>query len=154
MRFIAIWIISSAFLFSCRSDQQVGKNDGLLTEAEVKDFISKYDLLWARKDTTGMKQAMDENYIYFTSTGSTIGRKDILGWFNPADKYHVEKAERSEISIQIKGNTAIVNSRWIGNGSFDGDKFNDDQRCGLVIQKLNGELILVAEHCTQIINKI
>ena len=150
MRFIAIWITSSIFLFSCQSDQQVGKNDGLLTEAEVKNFIDKYDRLWASRDTTGMKQAMDENYIYFTSTGSTIGRKDILGWFNPADKYQVEKAERTEISIQINGNIAIVSSRWIGNGSFGEEKFNDDQRCGLVIQKLNGQLVLAAEHCTQI----
>ena len=93
---------------------------------------------------------MDENYIYFTSTGSTIGRTDILSWFNPVDKYQVEKAERTEISIQINGNTAIVSSRWIGNGSFGEEKFNDDQRCGLVIQKANGRLVLVAEHCTQI----
>ena len=150
MRFIAIWITSSIFLFSCQWDQQVGKNDGLLTEAEVKDFIGKYDRLWASRDTTGMKQAMDENYIYFTSTGSTIGRTDILSWFNPVDKYQVEKAERTEISIQINGNTAIVSSRWIGNGSFGEEKFNDDQRCGLVIQKANGRLVLVAEHCTQI----
>lgn len=148
MKFFTWRIISSLFFLSC---QQAEKKEDRLTEAEVKDFVNKYDRLWANRDTTGMKQAVDENYIYFTSTGATIGRKDMLSWFVPADKYKVEKAERTEVTVQLNGNTAIVSSRWMGNGSFDGEKFNDDQRCGLVIQKKSGRLVLIGEHCTQII---
>lgn len=150
MKFLAAFIIGCFFFLSCQPDQRGEKKEGLLTEAEVKDFVNKYDRLWADRDTTGMKQAMDEKYIYFTSTGSTIGRNDIMNWFTPADKYKIEKADRTEVRVQVNGNTAIVSSRWVGNGSFDGEKFNDDQRCGLVIQKKNGRLILVSEHCTQI----
>lgn len=148
---ISIFSAAVVILFlSCNTIQKKHTDDIPLTEAEVKDFIRQYDALWASRDTGLMKQAMDDQYVYFTSTGSTIGRADIISWFTPADKYKVEKAERSEINVQLNGNTAIVSSRWIGNGNFGNEKFNDDQRCGLVIQKSDGKLKLLTEHCTQI----
>lgn len=150
MRLIFLLAAASTFFVSCTTNQEKEKSSDYLTEAEVKDFIREYDQMWASRDTGGMKQAMDDHYIYFTSTGSTRGRNDIIGWFTPADKYKVEKAERSEISIQLKGNTGIVSSRWIGNGIFGSKEFKDDQRCSLIIQKTNGKLTLLAEHCTQI----
>ena len=124
-----------------------------LSEQEVVDFIKHYDDLWAKRDTTGMKEAMAENYIYFTSAGSTTDRKKIISWFSPADKYIVDTAIRSEIAITINGNTAVVSSRWVGSGSFEGESFKDDQRCSLTIQKADGKLRLIAEHCTQIVNQ-
>jgi hypothetical protein len=120
---------------------------------EVADFISHYDDLWSRRDTTGMKEAMAENYIYFTSVGSTTDRNKIISWFTPADKYKVDSAMRSEISVTINGNTAVVSSRWVGSGSFDGERFRDDQRCSLTILKEKGRLKLISEHCTQIVNQ-
>ena len=150
MRLVVLSAAISVFIVSCGTNQEKEKSEDSLTETEVKDFMRKYDQIWASRDTGLMKQAMDDHYIYFTSTGSTRGRSDIISWFTPAGKYKVEKAERSEISIRLKGNTGIVSSRWIGNGSFGDEKFNDDQRCSLVIQKIDGKLKLLAEHCTQI----
>ena len=124
-----------------------------LTEKEVTDFVRHYDDIWTKRDTTGMKKAMSENYIYFTSTGNTSTRDRIISWFVPADKYQVDTAVRSEIHVIINENVAVVSSRWIGSGSFDGERFRDDQRCSLTIQKVNGELKLISEHCTQISNQ-
>ena len=128
-------------------------NQNKLTEKEVADFVNHYDELWAKRDTTGMKETMAENYVYFSSTGNTTTRARILSWFTPADKYKVDTAKRSEVSVTLNGNIAIVSSRWIGSGSFDGEKFSDDQRCSLTIQKENGRLKLISEHCTQIVNQ-
>lgn len=122
-----------------------------ITGKEVADFIKHYDDLWAKRDTMGMKAAMAGNYVYFTSTGNTFSRERILSWFTPADKYKVDTAVRSEVSVTINGNVAIVSSRWTGSGSFDGERFSDDQRCSLIIQKENGKLKLISEHCTQIV---
>jgi hypothetical protein len=149
MQFIVLATAISLFLVSCSTNQEKERSADSLTEAEVKDFIREYDQMWASRDTGLMKQAMDDQYIYFTPTGSTRRRGDIIGWFTPADKYKVEKAERTEISIQLQGNTGIVFSRWVGNGIFGNEKFNDDQRCSLIIQKTDGKLELLAEHCTQ-----
>ena len=140
----------SAFVVtSCNNAEERSIGDDL-TEAEVKAWVNAYDDSWEKRDTNFMKQVMDENYIYFTSTGNTISRSDIINWFTPADKYKVDTATRSEISVRIHGNTAIVNSRWIGNGTFGNEKFNDDQRCGLVLKKESGQLRIILEHCTQI----
>ena len=144
MTFIALVITS------CNEQHQETKNPDSLSEKEVKEFIHAYDDMWARRDTILMKESMSDKYIYFSSTGRTIDRESILDWFNPADKYKVDSVSRSEIRITIEGNTAIVNSRWIGQGSFAGEKFSDDQRCGMVIHKQNGKLKILSEHCTQI----
>lgn len=147
-------IILIAFIIlvaaSCNEQQKETKNPEALSEKEVKEFIISYDDMWARRDTSLMKGAMSDNYIYFSSTGRTIDRKSIMDWFNPADKYKVDSVARNEINITIEGNTAIVSSRWVGQGSFGGEKFDDDQRCGLVIRKQNRKLKILSEHCTQI----
>ena len=149
MRKYFLSLVSISFFISCRD--KPANNEGL-TQKEVTDFITHYDNLWARRDTSGMKEAMAENYIYFTSVGSTTDRIRIISWFTPADKYKVDNALRTEINVIINGNTAVVSSRWVGSGSFDGEKFNDDQRCSLTIQKVNDRLKLISEHCTQIVN--
>ena len=153
MRKYILLFVVAGFINACSDHQKEKTAEDKITEKEVTDFIKHYDELWAKRDTTGMKKAIAENYIYFTSTGNTTTRDRIISWFTPADKYKVDSAIRSEISVTINDNTAVVSSRWIGSGSFDGEKFKDDQRCSLTIQKENGELKLISEHCTQIVNQ-
>ena len=152
IKYIAVFVFAF-FCFGCKETAEKPALENGLTEKEVRDFINDYDTMWAKRDTTAMKKAMAENYVYFTSVGSTTDRRKILGWFVPADKYKVDTAIRSEIAVTIHGNTAVVSSRWIGSGSFDGEKFRDDQRCSLTIQKENGEIKLISEHCTEIVNQ-
>ena len=151
-KYIGLFVIG-VLCFGCKDRAEKPALETALTEKEVRDFVKYYDNMWAKRDTIAMKEAMAENYIYFTSVGSTSDRNKILGWFVPADKYKVDTAIRSEIDVTIHGNTAVVSSRWIGSGSFDGEKFRDDQRCSLTIQKENGEIKLISEHCTQIVNQ-
>jgi hypothetical protein len=153
MRKYILLLIVTGFIAACGNHEKEKTNDNTISEKEVTDFVKLYDDLWAKRDTTGMKKAMAENYIYFTSTGNTSDRNKIISWFTPADKYKVDTAIRSEISVTINENTAVVSSRWVGSGSFDDEKFRDDQRCSLTIQKVNGELRLISEHCTQIVNQ-
>ena len=145
--------VMAVFCFGCKHESEKPALETALTEKEVRDFLNDYDAMWAKRDTTALKETMADNYIYFTSVGSTTDRNKIVGWFVPADKYKVDSAIRSEIDVTIHGNTAIVSSRWIGSGSFDGEKFRDDQRCSLTIQKENGKIKLISEHCTQIVNQ-
>ena len=153
MRKYIVLLIVTGFIMACTDHEKEKAGDNKMTEKEVAEFIKHYDDLWAKRDTTGMKTTMAENYIYFSSTGNTSNRDRIISWFTPADKYKVDSAIRSEISVTLNNNIAVVSSRWIGSGSFDGEKFKDDQRCSLKIQKVNGELKLVSEHCTQIVNQ-
>jgi ketosteroid isomerase-like protein len=148
-----LFLFLAAFCIGCGEHTGKTTSDNIITEKEVVEFINSYDDMWANRDTNAMKDAMAEDYIYFTSTGNTTDRKRIISWFTPADKYKVDTAIRSEINVILNGNVAVVSSRWIGSGSFDGENFKDDQRCSLTIQKLNGKLKLISEHCTQIVNQ-
>ena len=150
-KYILLFAVTG-LLIAC-DDKEDDDKDESITENEVTEFIKHYDDLWVKRDTTGMKKAMAENYVYFSSTGNTTTRERIISWFTPADKYKVDTANRTEISVTINGNIAVVSSRWVGAGSFDGERFSDDQRCSLTIHKANGELKLVSEHCTQIVNQ-
>ncbi len=145
--------VTLALLGSCNTRHPKPIEAGLLTETEVKDFITNYDKAWENRDTATMKEIMADKYIYFTSTGDTRTRDNIISWFTPADKYNVETAYRNEVRITLNGNTAVVSSHWIGKGVFGTEKFNDDQRCGLVIQKINGKIKIISEHCVQIERK-
>jgi hypothetical protein len=145
-----ILVLFMLMMISCNTGHSGSAAPDAVTEAEVRDFIGRYDKAWGDRDTTAMKEMIDEKYTYFTSTGSISKRENILSWFTPADKYKVDTAFRNEIAVTLNDNVAIVSSRWVGNGTFGTEKFDDDQRCGLVIQKINGKLKIVAEHCVQI----
>jgi ketosteroid isomerase-like protein len=146
-------LIGCFLMAACHSGRPKPVDAAMLTENEVRDFINRYDKAWAERDTVAMKEIMDDKYIYFSSTGNTTTKDNIISWFSPADKYKVDTAYRNEINIILNANTAIVSTHWAGNGTFGEEKFDDDQRCGLVVQKLNGKLKIISEHCVQIEKK-
>ena len=122
-----------------------------LSEREVTSFIAEYDRASLQKDTVALERMMGERYVYFSSKGATLDKRHILGWYSPAHTYVTDVGKRSEVQIAITGSVAVVGTHWQGSGSFDGQKFTDDQRCSLTIAKEQGALRLLAEHCTQIV---
>ena len=67
-------------------------------------------------------------------------------------QYQLSAAQRSELEVHGDGVTATVSSRWIGAGTFKDHAFTDDQRCGLTVTRRGDRLVLLAEHCTQILH--
>jgi Domain of unknown function (DUF4440) len=140
----------SLILPACDSaDQRSSKTTQNLSKEEVLVFIKTYDEAWNTKKNRIVDSLYAPQYRYFTSVGGISSRArnlEILA----ADYYKITNASRTEIEITIDGNTAIVSSRWIGNGIWKGEPFNDNQRCGLVIQKQGKDLKLLSEHCVDI----
>ena len=101
MRKYIVLLIVTGFIMACTDHEKEKAGDNKMTEKEVAEFIKHYDDLWAKRDTTGMKTTMAENYIYFSSTGNTSNRDRIISWFTPAGKYKVDSAIRSEISVIV-----------------------------------------------------
>jgi len=51
----------------------------------------------------------------------------------PADPYQfLVAAKRSGLAVTSSGPVAVVSTRWQGHGTYRGERFTDDQRCGLV----------------------
>lgn len=135
---------------ACKNNESsLQASAGNLSKDEVLAFLNVYDDAWNTKKNKVVDSLYAPQYKYFTSVGGISSRArnlEILA----ADYYTLIAARRTEVDISIDGNTAIVSSRWQGNGIWKGEPFNDNQRCGLVIQKQGKELKLLSEHCVDI----
>jgi ketosteroid isomerase-like protein len=149
MKQISSVLLIMAILIACNEKTPVAAAPESLTKEEVTTFIAHYDSSWNAKKVGVIDSSMGKEYVYFSSLGSTTSRAKSLEVL-AADYYKVLQAKRSELDILIDGNTAIVSSRWQGNGIWKDTTFKDNQRCGLVIQKQQGQLKLLAEHCVEI----
>lgn len=121
-------------------------------EAQIKKIIAEYDDGWNRKDANTVAKFLASGYTYFSSTGGTTSREKTLEFLR-SPKYILRSAKRSELFPVVTENTVIVGSRWVGNGSYNDESFNDDQRCSLVFTREKKEWKLLSEHCTQIVSK-
>lgn len=112
--------------------------------------IERYDAAWAARDKAALEELIALNFVYFTSKGGEWSRSR---WFafmlSPA--YTLEAAKRIEIVVHSTGDVAIASTRWVGNGSFEGRPFRDDQRCSMTLARDAGSWRVLSEHCTQIL---
>lgn len=147
-KIFSFFAIISVIACNGRSDLRQNSSEDLSKE-EVLDFLKIYDDAWNGRKNNVVDSLYAPGYRYFTSVGGVSSRArnlEILA----ADYYKLISANRTEIDITIDGNTAIVSSRWQGDGLWKGQPFKDNQRCGLVIQKKQRELKLLSEHCVDI----
>lgn len=133
-----------------RTDRVGTPSDQVKIEiSEIKQFIEAYDKAWLNKKTAHLAQLMDSSFVYFSSRGSVFGRQYVLDLVGHPT-YRVENMSRTEIIPHIHGSIAIVETRWTANPYYKGVRYDDDQRCMLVISKQWDSLRLLSEHCTQI----
>jgi ketosteroid isomerase-like protein len=118
---------------------------------EIIQIVEAYDRAWNRKDSAAVEGIMAANYVYFTSEGGVQLRKDMIDFLR-SPKYVLNSAERSELEVHRSTTTAVVSSRWKGNGVYDGKEFHDDQRCSLVLTREGQRWKVLSEHCTQIVS--
>jgi len=123
---------------------------------EVEPYVAHYDSAWNQRDTSAVSRLLAPRYQYFTSRGGVSSRAETMAMLSDPD-YRLEHANRSEIVVSPSGPVAVVSSRWQGRGTYRGQPFEDDQRCGqtwlLTGQtelQTDGAWQLVSEHCVQI----
>jgi ketosteroid isomerase-like protein len=131
------------------TDNVLRAQKSLLQKDEVIQIVEAYDQAWNRKDATAVGHVLANNYVYFTSEGGVLPREEMLNFLR-SPKYVLNSAERSELEVRRTNTTAVVSSRWKGNGIYDGKEFRDDQRCSLVLTQEGRHWKLLSEHCTQI----
>jgi hypothetical protein len=125
------------------------KKEELLKEEEVFAVINKFDEGWQNKKPNLVDSVLSDKYLYFTQSGHTFDRPNIISTAG-SDIYKLQNMERESLTMQIEGNTAVVNTIWKGKGFYHGEEFNDKQRCSITIVKHDGKVKILAEHCTPI----
>lgn len=139
--FAVISLIS--LLSACRED------DPVLTNDEVLAVITTFDKGWQTKNARIVDSVLSEKYVYYTQSGNVFDRPSLVATAG-SDVYSLQTMERENLTVEIEGNTAVVNTVWKGKGIYHGEAFNDRQRCSITIVKHNGKVKILAEHCTPI----
>ena len=119
-------------------------------DAGIAAAIKTYDETWDRKDLPGLEAVLAPEYVYFSSKGGVLSRRQWLDRLSNAT-YRLDSTERSEVDAHVSGTAAVVGTRWKGHGTYEGKPFRDDQRCSMALTKASGEWKVLSEHCTQIV---
>jgi hypothetical protein len=123
----------------------------------VGAYVAHYDSAWSQRDTSAVSRLLAPQYQYFTSRGGVSSRAETMAMLSDPG-YRLEHANRSEIAVSWSGPVAVVSSRWQGQGTYRGQPFKDDQRCGQTWLRtgsetelqMDGTLQLLSEHCVQV----
>ena len=138
------------FFLSLAITMQSCKNKpSALTTEEVTNVINKFDEGWRLKNMDAVDSVLSQGYIYFTQSGGVFSR-DIVVATAGESTYSLQEMSRSEFSVELYGNTAVVSTRWKGKGSYRGTPFDEDQRCSIIIMKTGNKVEILSEHCTPI----
>ena len=143
MKKIALLFILAYTFESCSQQEEI------LTEKEVYAVIDKFDEGWKNKNAALVDSVLSDHYVYFTQSGQTFNRSGLIGTAG-SNVYQLQTMGRENLTMQLEGNTAVVNTIWKGKGFYHGEQFNDKQRCSITIVKHNGVVKILAEHCTPI----
>ena len=117
---------------------------------QVEALVARYDSAWNRQDTIAVGGLLAPRYQYFTSRGEVSSRPKTMGFLSSPD-YVLAQAKRSEVSVSVSGSVAVVSSRWQGHGTYRGEPFTDDQRCGQTWLRTTSAWQMLSEHCVQIV---
>jgi ketosteroid isomerase-like protein len=115
----------------------------------VAALVTAYDRAWNSRDTAAVRHMLAPDYQYFTSRGGVESREAALKILG-SPEYQLQEASRSEVAVRLTGPVAVVGSRWKGRGTYRGERFTDDQRCGQVWLRTGRTWQLLSEHCVQI----
>jgi hypothetical protein len=141
--------ILTLFLFILVVGISCKKKQSPLTEEEVIAVVKRFDDGWKGKNFSIVDSVLAPSYIYFTQSGSTFNRKNLVETAGSSE-YLLESAERIEYKIKLFENTAVVSTRWIGKGIYKGVNFDENQRCSIAIIKIDSKVQILSEHCTPI----
>jgi hypothetical protein len=117
--------------------------------APIGALVARYDSAWNHRDTSGVSRLLAPRYQYFSSRGEVSSRAETMAFLS-APEYVLERASRSEVAVSLSGPVAVVSSRWQGHGTYRGEAFQDDQRCGQTWLRTPRTWQLLSEHCVQI----
>jgi hypothetical protein len=140
---------SVLFIFIIVLCLQACKKQESITQEDVIAVLNKFDEGWRSKQALVVDSVLSPSYIYFTQSGGTFSRANVVHTAG-SDDYKVDTVYRKHYEIKIEGNTAVVNTVWVGKGSYFGKPFNDRQRCSVTMVKRDGRVQILSEHCTPI----
>lgn len=115
---------------------------------ELERLYGEWTRAWLDRDPATVDRLMAEEYRYAAPDGRVYDRAAILGIVR-SPSYRLDWGERSEVSVApLCADSAVILSRWRGEGGYEGRTFRDDHRCTTVFARRGGAWRIVHEHCS------
>jgi hypothetical protein len=136
-------------LASCRRPAEPAPPGGGSFEAAARALVARYDGAWMKKDLAAIRKILAPSYVYVSSRGDVSDLAKTVALIS-SPGYRLERGLRDQLSAHRFGQTVVVTSHWVGAGEFDGRRFEDDQRCTVVVGFSDTAGRVLSEHCTNI----
>ena len=109
-------------------------------------MLAIYDSTWLAKDGPAVGRLLAPEYTYFSSAGELNDKAGTLAFLADTG-YALTVSRRTEVIVKISGSTAVVSSRWVGEGRYHAQAVRDDQTCGQTWVWTSDRWTLLAEYC-------
>ncbi len=116
------------------------------TEGSLRAALATYDSAWLAKDGPSVERILSPEYTYFTSTGRLSDKAATLSFLADTG-YTLTVSRRTDVRVKLAGSTAVVSSRWEGEGRYHAEPVHDDQTCGQTWLWTKDQWVLLSEHC-------
>ena len=118
--------------------------------AELELLNEVWTKVWLEQDAGTVEKLMASTYVYIAPNGQVLDRGTILGIIR-SPEYRLINGARTEVKITpLSDDSVAVISRWQGEGSYQGQPFQDDHHCTSVFVRHQGRWQIALEHCTAI----
>lgn len=140
------FVFLSLFFSSCK---RKNAEPEAITREEAIAAIRAFDQGWNNKNAAAVDSILAPAYVYFTQSGGMFSRDSVVATAS-SPQYSLKDVSRDQYDVEIFANTAVVSTRWCGQGEYRGTLFNETQRCSITLIKVNGKVQILSEHCTPI----
>jgi hypothetical protein len=116
------------------------------TEDSLRAALAIYDSAWLAKDGPTVERILAPEYTYFTSIGGLNDKAATLAFLADTG-YTLTLSRRTDVRVKLAGTTAVVSSRWEGQGRYHAEPVRDDQTCGQTWLWRSDRWVILSEHC-------
>lgn len=141
-------VLLTVTTLSCAGRRFPGDNPQ--TVGDVIAAVRAYDAASRSRDSIALGRMLAAEYRYFNSRGVVRSREWALG-FHLSPARVLASVVRDELEVVLHDSVAVVSSRWRGSGTYEGEPYDDDQRCTLTWVFDDGAWRLLAEQCTNMV---
>ena len=118
-------------------------------EAELIGLAHEWDRAMVENDAEAIGRFMAEDWTIFGSDGSMSDKATFLGLVKSGTLSH-DVMESEDLKVRVYGDTAVVTSRGVSGGKYQGQAFREVEQSSNVFVRHEGQWRCVLTHLSRI----
>jgi ketosteroid isomerase-like protein len=116
---------------------------------ELIDVSNAWDRAMVENDAEAIGRYMSEDWRIVGSDGGVIDKATFLGWVSSGALSH-DVMESTDFHIRVYGETAVVTSRGVSGGKYQGRAFREVEKVTCVFVRQQGHWSCVHTHLSRL----